>query len=171
MKKSKILLFIGLFAAAYLLVDKIFKINYYKSNIVEVKNIQVSDDILIPSGTLALGKTHKGFIEGVVFPNKPYEFQDKGQVEYWYLRFSQKWYEQNIAPQVTKEVNRGLKTTAEFVQQARRIHKENFHYFMHANDFPIVHDDLIAGKIKMVGIMEKFSFLEEVEESDYLGVK
>ncbi|MEL6944926.1 MAG: hypothetical protein AAFO82_19900, partial [Bacteroidota bacterium] len=124
----------------------------------------------IPSGTMALGKMHKGFIEGIVFPDQPYQFKDKGQVEYWYLRFSPSWYEQHIEPQITKEVNWGLKTTTEVVKQARQIHKENFHYFMHTNDFPIVRDDLIAGKIKMVGIMNKVSFLEEVKVEEYLGV-
>lgn len=169
MKRSKIFLFIGLFVVGYLLVDRVFKINYNQSNIVEIENIQINEDIHIPSGTIALGKTYKGFIEGVVFPDKPYEFQDKGQVEYWYIRFSPNWYEENIEPQITKQVKWGLKTTKELVKQARQVHRENFHYFMHTNDFPIVREDLIAGKIKMVGIMNKFSFLEEVEK-DYLGV-
>ncbi len=41
---------------------------------------------------------------------------------------------------------------------------------MHTNDYPIVREDIIACHIKLLGLVEKVSFILDVEENERLGV-
>ncbi len=151
-------------------LDLIYKIDHSNSNVIKIESLKINEDLHVPSGFMVLGKNRKnGIVEGTVFPDLPFEYKDRGQIEYFYFRFHPEWFEKNILPNRSEIMSGGHRFTQELVRTAKLVHEENFHYFMHLGDYPIVEENIVAGRIKMVGLLEREQFFLEHESNEKIG--
>jgi len=162
---------VGIYYISTFCLDLIFKINHSNSNVIKIGALKINDNLQIPSGYMVLGKNKKnGIVEGTVFPDQHYELGSRGKIEYFYFRFHPDWFQKNILPLKIENLSSGHRFTQELVKEAKLVHEENFHYFMHANDYPIVKAGIIAGRIKMVGLFEKEQFYLDLSDSENIGL-
>jgi hypothetical protein len=143
-------------------LGKVFKVNYSSDNFVFIDSIKINDSIMIKNCYVVLGKNYKGFIEGVFFPASEQRYNNRGIVEYYYLRFHPEWYEKNINPHIVKDFDSGYKLAYGLIGKAKIAHNNDFQNCCHFNDYPLVNEKILFLRISMVGIADKVTVFDDI---------
>lgn len=151
MKIKRVIIILIVVIGGKLLVDLLFKIKYYESEIYEIKSFTLDDSTVINKGKIIVGKNIKGRLEAFIFPDDVLKLNDTSTLEYVYLRFYPEWFEKNIKPFVEKKK---FTYSNEIVLIGKALHDSNFRSYMHINDYPIVRKDYLpyVYKIKETGV-------------------
>lgn len=160
MAKSKVsLAIIVILLCSYLLANRLLKVNYNQTDVVNISGLVLNDSIVIGDSYVILGKNHKGFIEATIIPTRERKYKNYGIVEYYYLRFAPKWYENNISPRVISRLRDGDHLSADLIKKAEIAHNDNFKYCCHTGNYPLINEDLVFARISLVGVADKISSL------------
>lgn len=147
----------------YFVVNITFKVNYANRDVGIIDSLKVNDSITIPKAYIVLGRNYKGFIEATILPAMEHRHNDKGIVEYYYLRFHPDWFKRHIAPRITSYLNNRDRLAFDLVAKARQAHKDNFEYCCHFNDYPIVNEGILFARISLLGVADKITVFADVK--------
>ncbi|GEM_PF-6101819 len=150
MNYKKILIALIIIVLGKLSIDLLFKIKYSYKQIYILKEFKLNDTIKINKGKIVLGKNIKGFLEATIYPETNSKLNDSSTINYIYLRFNPKWFEEYIKPLIENQVTNDRR---EYVNLGKAMHATYFSTYMHINDYPIISNEhmLYIVKIKESG--------------------
>ncbi|MCU7550988.1 hypothetical protein OCK74_17855 [Chitinophagaceae bacterium LB-8] len=163
MKPRIILASLVIVVFSYFIVNIMFKVNYANRDVGLLDSLQMNDSITIPKSYIVLGRNYKGFIEATILPAQEHRYNDKGIVEYYYLRFHPDWFKTHIAPRITSYLPNKEKLSFDLVAKARDAHEDNFGYCCHFNDYPIVSEGILFARISLLGVADKITVFTDAK--------
>jgi hypothetical protein len=140
MKIRKLFVILGGLLSLYILLNLFVKINYSNDEYYLLGEYQVNDSILFQGGKVFIGENYKGKIEAIILPEQVIVGNRKKSVEYVYMRFFPRWFEEHLEPNLKKIDDPKAKI---YAKGLKRIHEGNFQNYMHFGKYPVVKYDYV----------------------------